>query len=415
MTIRGGSLHAQRGSFLIVVVIAVLMLGGVAFALLTRLEGETRDIRRQETILLALELAEMGLVRSELELASGKDPDGDGRGVLLGLHGGGSYEVEATRSTTNRRRWTLEAIGSHGLSVRRVMAVVELTGGSYFEQGAFGRVSVTLQGAAKTDAYDSSLGTYASQATNSDSAGAYAAVGGHVASNGMITLQGGTSIVRGDATPGPTHMVSVSAPAIVTGSTVAASDPVVYDPLPDDAFSSALATNSNLVLDVSSSSITYDHALKTMEVKSGGQLVLPAGTYFFSSLTVQGGGSIRITGPVEVFITHLMDLSGGSVVNDSSRPGDFLVYGKPLPLPMPSTQTAVLRSSGGSVCCMAIYAPTMDVEVWGGSRLQGAVVGNNVTIQANAQLSYDVSLGDLQSRPATSKRLFWLEPSPPQN
>jgi hypothetical protein len=78
---------------------------------------------------------------------------------------------------------------------------------------------------------------------------------------------------------------------VVTGSTTAASEPVVHEPLPDDRFSAAMATNGNLTLDVSSASITYDHALKTMDVKSGGQLVLPAGTYFFSSLTLQGGGA----------------------------------------------------------------------------------------------------------------------------
>ncbi len=415
MTCGKATRHAQRGSFMIVVMVAVLMLGGVAFALITRLEGETRDINRQETILLALELAEMGLLRGELELASGLDPDGDGRGTLQGLHGGGSYEVEATRSTADRRRWTLESIGSHGLSVRRVMAVVELTGGSRFEQAAFGRTSVTLQASACTDAYDSSQGSYAAQATSSDACGPFALVGGHVASNGSIALQGGSSTVRGDATPGPGQSVSVTAPAVVTGSTTAAGEPVVYDPLPDDRFSAALATNGNLTLDVSSANITYDHALKTMEVKSGGQLVLPAGTYFFSSLTLQGGGSVRLTGPVEIYITHAMDLSGGSIVNDSSRPGDFIVYGKALPLPMVSSKAPVLRSSGGSVARMAIYAPDMDIEIWGGSALQGAVVGENVTIQVNASLHYDVSLQELQHGPATTKRLFWLEPSPPQN
>jgi hypothetical protein len=82
---------------------------------------------------------------------------------------------------------------------------------------------------------------------------------------------------------------------------------------------------------------------------------------------------------------------------------------------MVSAKAPVLRSSGGSVARMAIYAPDMDVEVYGGSALQGAVVGENVTIQSGACLHYDVSLQDLQKGPATSKRLFWLEPNPPRS
>lgn len=409
--------HAERGSFLIVVVITLLMLSGVAFAMITRLEGETRNLRRQEGVLIALELAEMGLVRSQLELASGVDADGDGLGTVQGAYSGGTYDVEVTQSTAHARRWTLEAVGMHGLSVRRVLAVVEIQGGSYFPRAAFGRTAVNLQGHGVTDSYDSRLGSYASQATVSAAAGGATLGGsdGDVASNGTIDLQGGTSLVNGDATPGPGHSVTLSSGALVTGSTTAASEELVYEPIAETEFATVLATNDNLTLDVSDAAILYDHTLKTMEVKSGAELVLPAGTYFFSSLSLQGGGSIRVTGPVTVYITHAMDLSGGSLVNAGAAAEHFLVYARALPLPVASSKSPLIRSAGNSTSVMAVYAPDMDIEIWAGSALLGAVVGETVTIQASASLHYDVALGDVRFRPASAKRLFWLEPSPPQN
>ena len=74
--------------------------------------------------------------------------------------------------------------------------------GSVGAWGAFGDESMLMDSNAMVDSYDSSLGTYASQATNGTDPDHYAGESGNVGSNGNIDLLANT-VVHGNATPGP--------------------------------------------------------------------------------------------------------------------------------------------------------------------------------------------------------------------
>src|SRR4029079_14943892 len=105
-----------------------------------------------------------------------------------------------------------------GLSV----LVTANAGNSIGDYGLVGKVTLTATSSnVFVDSYRSTLGSYASQATNTWTATgqAYARANGNLGSNGDIDIKNG--IVFGSATPGPTSTVTIGG-ATVTGATTPA-------------------------------------------------------------------------------------------------------------------------------------------------------------------------------------------------
>jgi hypothetical protein len=405
----------ERGYMLVVMIFSVVLLTLFSLGFIGEGLADRATLNRYETSMRALEIAETGLARAEMELAGGLDPEGDGLGTLTGAFAGGTYDVAAVQDTADPSLWILTATGTHGLSVRRIETGVRVAADLRFPRAIFGRDRVVIQSHGATDAYDSGLGTYASQVVNVDARGPYAGLGADVASNGPIELQGGDAAVRGDATPGPLDTVAISAPAWVVGSTTPAPEEFNMPDPPLADFQAAFAVNDNGGLDVSDPQVEYDPAGLTMLVKNGSELVLPAGTYFFQELSLLGGSTLRVTGAVEIYVTNTMDLSGGSVANQPGTPADLLVHAHPYPLPGTSVKSPGITTSGGATSVMAIYAPGIDVTVKGGSDFFGAIVGRVVTVQGSAQVHYDRALGSINGPYGveTARRLYWVDRMPP--
>ena len=237
---------AERGSMLLASLLIAMMLAGLSVGLLSEGFAARANVARSDTSMRALEVAEVGLAKAELELASMLDPDGDGVGTLAGTWAGGTYQITMSAADPMVERFTARAVGVVGNSRREIEVGLRRRSSGAFIEGLFSVNDLTFGGNSVTDAYDTRVGTYAAQAVNTDAYGAYADLGGNLGSNtGFITLMGSSVTVRGDAVPGPGRSVYEYGNPVVTGDTAPREDERAIPPTPYAEFSAAATSNNN--------------------------------------------------------------------------------------------------------------------------------------------------------------------------
>jgi hypothetical protein len=366
----------------------------------------------------ALEVAEVGLVRAELELASLLDPGADGIGNLSGAWADGAFGVVVTADPLVAERFTAVATGTVGLSRRRVEVGLRRRSSGAFVEGLFSIDSLTFGGNSVSDAYDTRLGTtYAAQAVNTDAYGSYAIAGGHLGSNtGFITLMGSSVTVRGDAVPGPGRSVFENGNPVVTGDTTAREVERDMPPTPLATFAVASAVNQNGTWTVAGKAPTWDPVTMSLRGNAGSTLTLGPGTYFFSSLSLQGNATLRLEGDVKIYVTGSMDLSGGTLVNATGRPGAMQVFAHPYALPVGFAPTSTSVSvAGGNESAMALYGPAASFSLHGGSHFFGAAVARSINVSGGVDFHYDKALDDLLLMGAARvERQHWRELDEPR-
>lgn len=399
----------ERGSFLLAVIVLAVILGGLSLAFLQEGIAERTAIAHHESSLLALEVAEAGLIKAELEIQALTDPDADGIGTIADLYGSGSYEIQATQDPVQPDRWILQAEGWSGVTGRRIEVGLRRRENSYFVEGLFARDDMLLNGSIATDSYDSRKGDYASQAVNWDAGGPYAGAKGHVGSNQGILVLGTKAHVRGNAIPGPLRTVETSGDPVITGDQLARERPIPISDPPLAEFEAALQNNDNQQL----IPLKTVYNQKTLQLRPKGQerVELSGGTYFFTDIDLSGGAQIVITGPCRIYVTGELDLTGGGVVNETGRPADCLIYAHPYPLPSGhNPANADVRLTGNAQAAMAVYAPERDVIVSGTSDIFGAVLGRTISVPGDARFHYDEALMEMKTDAIVyMERLYWRE------
>lgn len=249
-----------------------------------------------------------------------------------------------------------------------------------FDYGAFGKDSVTMSGGGVTDSYNSATASYATSSLNT---------GGNICTNGTgagaITLSGNGTTVQGNACVGsggnPSTAINTSGGASYTG-TPSAQDPNVVLP---SVIVPVVGTNQGNATYNSNTTLPPNQTYGSIKVTSGATLTLNAGTYVFDDLTLVGNSVIKVgSGPILVYIKSGLDLSGGTVVNASTKSTD-LVF-------MVAAGASSIKISGGAAASYAVYAPDSDVTITGGSDLYGAVVGKTVKNTGGSKIHYDAAL-----------------------
>jgi hypothetical protein len=447
---------AERGFALLVVVFLVLLLAGLSIALVEEGMASKTAVHHHETSLQALEILEAGLARATQEIRAQVDSGTDGIGTVSGELGDGSYSVTATPDAANPDRYVLTGTATKNLSRRTVEVGVRRRATGYWLEGLFSKDSLTFRGNTSTDSYDSRLGTYASQAVNGN--GSYALAGGHIGSNGSIDLRGSSVDIRGNAIPGPLHDVQTSGNPLITGDRMPREVAIEIDTIPLAVFQAALANNNNASLLAGNGGPggngngngnggggngggnggggnggggnggggnggggngggqgSYNATTRALSVGNHATLTLQAGTYFFSSINLGSHATLQLAGPVVVYCTGNVDLTGGTVLN-TGRPSDFRLFVAPYALPAGHfVAQPEVRLRGGSAITAAIYAPDATLDLGGGCELFGAAVAESVRIHGNCDFHYDNALGALYGGSvATIERLYWRETSPPR-
>lgn len=452
----------ERGAFLLAVLILSIVLGGLSLAFLQEGLAERTSVHHHETSLLALEIAEVGLTRSELEILALADPDGDGIGALAAAYGGGLFEVGAAQDASHPDRWVVRSRGEKDLSTRIVELGLRRREAGYFIEGLFSRDDLTLNGSVATDSYDSRVGTWDSQATHVDAGGRYANGRGHVGSNAAIDLKGSKLHIRGNAIPGPLNTVSTSGNPVVWGDTLPRRREIPLPAVPRSEFLDAYLNNDNGQLvpgnaggngggdggpggsaasakkdksnngngngnDDSGSTDTgstdtgstnngggntgYDANTMALNPKGQTQVVLSGGTYFFSSIDLSGGTTIKITGPCRIYVTGGLDLTGGGVFNATGLPENCLIFAHPYAIPPGTTpSTDEIKMAGNSAAMWALYAPERNVKLAGTTDVFGSVVAKQINVVGNANFHYDEALRAVSGGSHVYiERLYWRE------
>lgn len=300
--------------------------------------------------------------------------------------GGGVFWVEAQDLGNDETLLTATALIGSGRSALASVVSYDDSEAPLFQTTLNSRDQLTLNSAVVIDSFDSSVGTYVSQAVNTHNGHSYANDGGDARSNADIVLNADAHIF-GDAIPGPGHTVFDGATGTyISGSKVPAPDPFLFPPL----------TPPVIVP-------TGPYA-----VANGGSATLSAGTHAFTNFTINKDATLTIEGPAEILVD---DFTGGKdanlIIDATLGPVTFHVQnsythisgfeadsamGSPMALAfMIGGATNVVFPSGTNVRG-AYYAPDVDIVFSGSNECWGAFAANRIDMSNSMRFHFDEDL-----------------------
>ena len=370
----------RRGFALASVIFAVAIMSIIMVAALSTSSDERRASRAVRESTLAEYTAEAGLRQTY-----GAWPSTQAKA----LNPGDSLDLGwQTLPNNSQYRTVIHRVDKAGLQEYAVVAQGRLTGlnggistvlGSVggvpvFRYGVFAKTSVSLGGTGLIDAYDSEEAPY--NALTSDTAA-------NVWSNGTIDIQKTT--VYGDisATGAINAGTQVNVIGVAT-SGVTAAPAMDINACPAGGFTPGAQVPNG-------AGISYNAVTGILSVAAGATVNLTGTSYYFSQVILQGNSKITVNPSagvhVDVVVSDLLNISGGTVVNQSDAPTRlaFSSCGSPA---IPSSWSL----SGGTGAAFSVYAPNHPVTLTGGGSVFGAVVASTFTLTGGSGLHYDAAL-----------------------
>lgn len=238
-----------------------------------------------------------------------------------------------------------------------------------FSDAAHGRGSVTLEGNANTDSYNSGNGAY-----GGSNVGANGDVSTDSSGIASVTIAPG-STVNGDVQVGPggTTTTGIVSTGTITGT------------------QSVGSTAWNMPLSSIPTGVVNQGPLS---ISGSTTRTLSEGTYWFSSISISGSGTLQITGAVKIYVTGNIDIGGNGFVTASNRPPNLLIYGTVDPNNSANKTTSVSIHGNGNFYG-GVYAPDAAISVTGNAGVYGSLTGSSVSINGNGGLHYDEALANL--------------------
>lgn len=377
----------ETGSALLLTTIVMVIIAGLGTAFLsTVFLGHVSTTVRVDRE-LAFMASEAGIDAALYELQTTLDQANDGIGNASGEMNGASYQVGITPTFSGGGTYVITSLGSWGGQMRRLEIVVE-SGQSAFTMGLFADGDITGLSNSITDSYDSSAGSYASQATNwyGPLGVNYANSGGNIATNADITLDSNVTVF-GNATPGPSGSVTLHGNASVTGSTAPASQ---YRALTTPTYSPPVAATGSVSLSGSDTMTlgggTYRFNELTLDSNSrltlGGNVIL----YVDSNINILSNAELRLLPGATVTLHHGdgdFFLDGNGILNMDQVPASFMFY---------SSSDGTLEMNSNASFHGAIFAPEMSLICNSNSDTYGALVVKDALLDSNMNIHYDEAL-----------------------
>jgi hypothetical protein len=280
-----------------------------------------------------------------------------------------------------------------GASMELVLREVPNT---IWRYGAFGREFLHMDSNARVDSYDSTLGSYISQAVNGSGSSAWARTNGDIGSNGDILLEQNAK-VWGDSIAGPDHTTTVLGNAIVTGSTAAGTAQIDFPAIEVPTYTNygSVTLNSNVTF------ATGNRTYGTLRVGTGRTLTItgPA-NIVCSNLILSSNSAIRVdatNGPVEIYVLDDFDMNS----NTSIRSNDYDPLDVKLNLlsdnvinPEVIVELDEVDFDSNSYIYGTIYAPTAAITFDSNFELFGAIMARSLDIDSNSRFHFDEALVD---------------------
>jgi hypothetical protein len=390
----------RSGSALIVAVLFMLVLGGMAASLVAMNGAFHKEHQRSREATLAFYLAEAGLNEAYASLVTVGDV-ATKTIVYPKTLGQGTYSVEQLYGQDDDTvirldRVRLRSVGDGGEGPVGVELMTWKVPTGSFRWGIFGDQWVDIDSNSLVDSFNSNDGPYDPTAANDFC---------NVGSNGSINVDA-NSTIQGDAMVGPTGTLDDSDPGVtIAGETGMLSTP---EPMPAIVVPSIASTGPLIV---------------------NGAMTLPSGDRHYSTLTVNGGGTLTVmgparlvldsaviksnstwiidatNGPVEIYATGTFDLrSNSSITTIAQQARDISVNITSSNLTPPASTIAF---NSNSLFTGTIYAPNALVTLAANFQLYGAVKAEQVQIASNSQLHFDEDLLYDPNVPQVYERLAW--------
>ncbi|MBI4231308.1 MAG: hypothetical protein HY608_10770, partial [Planctomycetes bacterium] len=352
--------HNQTGSVMMVALVAMIGLSAACLAYYGLTTTQMNENAGREYTQRALWLAEAGVS------AAIQDLNGGGEGNLSADLGDGTYETVVVDNGDGTS--TLTSTGTYQGTFRVLETNIEPTTSSVFTHSLFSDETLTLNGNILTDSYDSSLGTYASQATNTISWGggsfSYANANGDAGSNDSIDINGSTAVM-GDAVAGPDGSVDLNGNVHVEGlvenlTTTTELEPVTIT-YPSSNDNANVGVSGVDKLQTNNSDVTMSggiYHLTQIKVNGNGNILITGDStlYLTEGMQVNGNGQLLISPGVKVTIytAGKIHINGNSFVNADQQATDLTIYSSVVG----SGSGSAVHINGNADFSGAIYAPT---------------------------------------------------------
>lgn len=399
--------RSRRGGALVVALITVTVVAALGAGLVhvasSQLKRHTMSVETRR----ALYVAEAGLAEAWLAVTQGKSGN-VGTSTQPAAFEDGCYWVEA--EWLEQELISLRSTGLVGGGRFAVESVVRRPSNPFAELGVFGDASVLLRRQSVLDAWDSAEGAYRLPGER----GGFEEVPVHVRSNGDLTAKGITTDpltrtrILGDASPGPSGLLSLGVGVLVTGATApgaeARSIPEVEVPeLPlqgpttyagDRTLSSAALGFESLHLGAGAT-LTLEGPLELVVGELGAD---PGATLRFD--TSSGPVALYVTGPAQLPAGTGLETVGGGA-RDAAL---FLLEGAAAAGP-PTVDFAPAGEFQG-----LLVAPHAHLVVPASLRVHGALVAAQLEVAEGARVTFDVTarrnpIGAIGTPPLVSWRV----------
>ena len=237
--------------------------------------------------------------------------------------------------------------------------------------GIWGLEGIIAEGSIVTDSYDSSEGLYGSGSIHPN---------GDICSCQDIDVFGSVEI-HGDAMYGEDYGFYPSGGAWEVWGVI--DDHECGVPSFDADFDGAAVYNDNDTIGLTENgNDPFGGSPWDLYIDGNDSLTLAGGTYYFTSATLTGQGTLYIAGPTTIFVTGPADFSGGGIFNSSQDPSDLVIYC--------SGPTVTLR--GGSGFYGAVIAPDSDIHLVGTSDFYGTLLGRTLHMEGDTMIHVDETL-----------------------
>ena len=255
------------------------------------------------------------------------------------------------------------------------------TTGASMTMGVISLSSVTISGGSLVDSFDSGQGAY-----GASNHGSNAQVGTNLTTNGSVVVTG-SGILNGSAyiAPGgnPSYAVSVSGGGIYSGST--------------QVMANAISTPTITVPNVGASQGSVNVGYGTTTYTSNMHV---------SSLTLGGGGTLRISGNITIVCDGQFNsgngasmeilpgssvklycsgatINGGSAVVDGLNQSRMTIF---------NTGNGAVTVNNGAIYNGVIMSPRGPVSVYGSGVVYGAVLGSSLSVTNSGTVHQDTRI-----------------------
>lgn len=396
----------ERGSALLLAAVGFVLMAGIGAALFSlSLAGQRATLAASNSD-AAYHMAEAGVddainkMRAWLadpdpdadygvigEVA--KDADGHSVNLVEAVLADGGYSVTIEPPFDGEGDYKITSRGeARGESRGIITWITAESESGVFKYGLFGDVYLDASGNIKTDGYDSSLGSYASQAKTKVGKDTVAGKSGHIGSNGALSVQG-SSMVYGNATPGPGK--TVTGGGAVHGSIAPAKSSME---LPATNYAAPAGAAS--IAAISGTKTLGTGIYKVPSVSPSGKSVVTitgdVTLYVSGNVDFTGQASLKINAGATLTIyqtspTSTLKVAGGSVFNTSQLPQSLKLY----------SEAKTVTFTGNSDFYGVVYAPKSEVKINGTSGVFGSVIGKTIDISGTPFFHYDSTLGGVKS------------------